>query len=92
MFISCCYANQISGNLLFQWKIYLCLRSEIDGENIIIVVENKHINGLEINFECVIIIFNRRFSAFDVCCSPQSVLIHSNLHWALISTSGCNKR
>ena len=29
---------------------------EKNGENIGIIVENKHINGLEINLECVIII------------------------------------
>ena len=33
-------------------------RSEKDGENIGIIVENKYINGLEINLECVIITFN----------------------------------
>ena len=32
-------------------------RSENDGENIRIIVENKLINGLEINLECVIITF-----------------------------------
>ena len=44
-------------------------RSEKDGENIGIIVENKLINGLEINLECVIITINYRF--FNVCCSPH---------------------
>ena len=43
-------------------------RSEKDGDNIGIIVENKHINGLEINLECVIITFNHGFSVFNVCC------------------------
>ena len=29
-------------------------RSEKDGENIGILVENKHINGLEVNLACII--------------------------------------
>ena len=44
-------------------------RDEKDGGNIGIIVENKHINGREINLECVIIItFNHRFSVFNICC------------------------
>ena len=32
-----------------------------DGENIGIIVENKHLKGLAINLVCVIITFNHRF-------------------------------
>ena len=39
-----------------------------DGEIIGIIVENKHINGLEIDLECVIVTFNQGFSMFNVCC------------------------
>ena len=41
-------------------------RSEKDGGNIGIIVENKLINGLEMNLEDVIITFNHRFSVFKV--------------------------
>ena len=37
-------------------------RGEKDGENLGITVENKHLNGLQINLACVIITFNNRFS------------------------------
>ena len=53
----------------------LC-RSEKDGENIGIIVENKltSINGLEINLKvCVIITYNHRFSTFNVYCGPRSI-------------------
>ena len=40
-------------------------RSEKDGETIGIIVENQLINGLEINLECVIIIFNHGFSVYQ---------------------------
>ena len=60
-----------------------------DGE---IIVENMHINGLEINQECVIITFNHRFSVFNICCGPWSILMPSTSGQALISTSGHNKR
>ena len=43
---------------LFVLSLY---RSEKDGENIRIGVENKHINGLEINLQCIIITFNHGF-------------------------------
>ena len=46
---------------------------EKDGENIGTVVENKHINGLEINSECVIITFRHRCLVFNVFCGPRSV-------------------
>ena len=42
-----------------------------------IIVENKFINGLEINLECVIITFNHRFSVFNVCCSPKIQICES---------------
>ena len=45
-------------------------RSEKDGENIAIIVENKLINGLEINLEYVIITFKHGFSVLNVCCGP----------------------
>ena len=67
-------------------------RSGKDGENIGIIVENKLINGLEINLECVIITFNHRFSELNVCCGPWLILMPSALRPALILTSGCNKR
>ena len=54
-------------------------RSEKDGENIEIIVENKHINGLEINLECVIITFNNRFLVLNICCAPWSILMPSAL-------------
>ena len=47
-------------------------RSEKDGENIGIIVDNKLINGLEINLLCVIITFNHKFLVFNVCCGPRS--------------------
>ena len=65
-------------------------RGENDGE-IIKILKNKYMNGLEINLECVIISFNHRFSAFNICCSPRSILMPSASRRALISTSGHNK-
>ena len=65
-------------------------RSEKDGENIGIIVENKLVNGLEINLECVII-FNHGFSVFNVNCGPRLILMASTSRRALISISGCNK-
>ena len=62
-------------------------RSEKDGENIEIIVENTLIKGLKINLECVIITFNLRFSEFNVCCGQRTIL----MHWALIPTLGRNK-
>ena len=67
-------------------------RDAKDGETIGITVENKHINELEIKFKCVIITFNHGFSVFNVCCSLRLILIPSASPWALISTSGRNKR
>ena len=69
-------------------------RSEKDGENIGITVENKHINGLEINLECycVIITFSHGFSVFKICCGPRSILMPFASCRALISTPGRNKR
>ena len=49
------------------------------GEIIGILVENKHIDGLEINLECVIITFNHGFSVFNVCIGPRSKLMPSAL-------------
>ena len=66
-------------------------RNEKNGENIGIINENKHMNGLEINLACVMITFNHRFSVFNVCCCPRSILMPSASLWALISTSGHNK-
>ena len=40
-----------------------------------IIFENKHINGLKINCECVIITFNHRFSVLNIYCSPCSMLM-----------------
>ena len=60
-----------------------------DGE---IILENKHLNGLEINLECAIITFNHRFSVCNVCCDPPSILMPSASRLALLSTSGRNKR
>ena len=48
-------------------------RSEKDCENIGIIIENKLINGLEINVEW----FNHGFSVFKVCCGPRSILMPS---------------
>ena len=48
-------------------------KTEENGENIGIIVKNKHINGLEINLECVIIKYNYWFSVFNVCCGPRSI-------------------
>ena len=53
--------------------------SEKDGENIGIIVENKLINRLEINLECVIITFNHGFSVFNVWCGPRSIFMLSAL-------------
>ena len=46
-----------------------------DGEIIGVIVENKHINGLEINLERAIITFNHVSSVFNVCCGPRSIII-----------------
>ena len=35
-----------------------------------LIVENKHLDGLEINLECVIITFNHGVLVFNVCCDP----------------------
>ena len=64
-------------------------RSEKDGDNIRIIVENKLINGLEIR--SVIITFNHGFSVFNVSCGPWSILMPSASRRALISTSGHNR-
>ena len=40
--------------------------SKEGGENIGIIVENKHINELKCNLECVII-FRHRFSVLNIC-------------------------
>ena len=50
-------------------------KSDNDGDNTGTIVENKHINGLEINLNCVIILFNNGFSVFKVYCSPRSILM-----------------
>ena len=39
------------------------------------IVNNKLVNGLEINLECVIITFNHGCSVFNVGCGPLSILI-----------------
>ena len=57
-----------------------------NGEITEINVENKNINGLETNLECVILTFNHKWSVLNVCCGPQS-----GKRRALISTSGRNK-
>ena len=67
-------------------------REAKDGEIIGIVVANRHLNGLEISVECVIIIFNHECSVFNVCCGPMSILIPDAKQRASISTSGRNKR
>ena len=66
-------------------------RAEENGEHIGIIVENKHINGLEINLEYIMITFNHGLEVFNVCCGPRSILMPSTLCWALISPSGRNK-
>ena len=63
-----------------------------DGEIIGIIVENKHINGLEVNLECVIIAFNHWCSMLNVCCGSHLILMPSASREVLISTSGRNKR
>ena len=63
--------------------------SKKDLEKYRLIVQNKHINGPEINLECVIITFNYRFLVFNVCCDPRSILMPSALCRVLISTSGC---
>ena len=67
-------------------------RGAKNGEMIGIIVENKLINGLEINLEHVIIIFNHGFSVFNFCCGPRWILMPSASCRALILTSGHNKR
>ena len=66
-------------------------RSEKDGENVGIIVENKPITGLEINLESVIITFNHAFLVFNVYCGPQSILMPSASCRVLISTEGRTK-
>ena len=51
-----------------------------DGEIIGIIGENKHLNGLEINSVCVIIIFNHRFSVFNVCYGLRSISMSDANH------------
>ena len=65
-------------------------RSEKDGENIGIIVENKHINGQEINLECIIT-FSHGFSMFNIYWGAQLILMASASPRALISLSGHNK-
>ena len=60
---------------LFQRLIQQLYRGAKDGEIIGILVENMHINRLEINLECVIITFNHECSVFSICCGPWSILI-----------------
>ena len=44
------------------------------GEMFGIIVENKHINGLETNLERIIITtLTYGFSVFNVCCGPGSI-------------------
>ena len=38
-----------------------------------IIVENKIVNKLEINLQCVIITFNHRFLVFNVGCGRRSI-------------------
>ena len=45
---------------------------------------NKHINGIENNFECIITTFNHRFSVFNICCSACWMICVKHY----ISTSG----
>ena len=78
-----CQSFQVDLPVLSQY------RSEKDGENIGIIDENKLINGLEINLECVIIIFSHRILVFKRFLHP-SINIGASCP-ALISTSGCNK-
>ena len=47
-------------------------RDEKNGENNGLI---EHTNGTEINLEYVIIAFNHRFSVFNVCCGPRSILM-----------------
>ena len=43
-----------------------------------IIVSNKHVNGLEINLECVIITFHHGFSGFNVVAALGSIqLFHA---------------
>ena len=43
------------------------VRKGKDGENVGIIVKNKHVNGLEINLDCVLTTFTHRFSMFNIC-------------------------
>ena len=63
-------------------------RGEIHGENLGLFGENKHINGLEINLECVIITFKHGSSVFNVCPGPLAISMPFASRRALISTSG----
>ena len=45
-------------------------RGAKDGGIVGIIVENEHINGLQITF-------NYGFSVFNVCCGPRSILTPS---------------
>ena len=58
-----CHLSDMCRTLLFQQMLSL-YRDAKDGEIIGIIVENKHINGLGINLECVIITFNHGCSVF----------------------------
>ena len=55
--------------------VFSLYRREKDAENIGIIVINKHVNGLEVNLECVIITFSRWFSVFNVSCIPWLILM-----------------
>ena len=70
------YNNVVSIQGSERWKIDL----------IGLIVQNKHINGLEINLQWVIITFNNGFSVFNVCCGPRSILMSLASCRALIST------
>ena len=48
-------------------------RSEKDGENIGIIVKNKLMNGLEINLECLILIFNHGFSVLTFVAASVDI-------------------
>ena len=50
-------------------------RDAKDGEVTGIIVENKHINGLETNLECVIIKFNHGVSVFLTFIAALGLLL-----------------
>ena len=50
--------------------------------------ENKQNNGRHIENECVRLIFNNRFSFFNVCYGPYLILMPSTLCLALKLTTG----